>query len=289
MLCELKQQFDVVTKFSDWSKYTVLVIPDDITFDEEVTKRVKAHIDAGKVVIASGASGLDKEKTHFMLEKEWGVKYEGENEFDPAYFIALKDYSMNIPDMPVSLYSLGINMKPVNGTITGAKLVKPYYNRQWDGEYWFHYTPPDQVTDIPALTINGKVAHFSHRIFTGYNQQASVELRSVFSNVLNNLYPDPMIKYENLPSFSRVFVTEQPGRKMIHLLSYLPEMRGLKTQMIEEPIELRDVKISLKMEGKAPKKVYRAPSKKPLSFKISNGYINIIIPESRGYSLIVVE
>ena len=77
MLSELKQQFDVVTEFSDWSKYKVLVIPDDIIFTEEIARRVKAHIAAGKAVISSGSSGLDEEKKQFVLEKEWGVKYIG--------------------------------------------------------------------------------------------------------------------------------------------------------------------------------------------------------------------
>ena len=38
---------------------------------------------------------------------------------------------------------------------------------------------------------------------------------------------------------------------MIHLLSYVPEMRGSKTQMIEEPIELHNVKISLRSDGRS--------------------------------------
>jgi hypothetical protein len=111
----------------------------------------------------------------------------------------------------------------------------------------------------------------------------------VFANVLDKFLPDPLIKYENLPTFSRVFVTEQPGRRMVHLLSYLPELRGPKTQMIEEPVELRDVKISLRLDGKTPKKVYLAPEKKSLSFKEINGYIHVIIPVSKGYSLVVYE
>ena len=72
MLSELKQQFDVVTLFSDWTRYQVLVIPDDVIFNDEIARRVKAHIDAGKAVISSGNSGLDQGKTHFVLEKEWG-------------------------------------------------------------------------------------------------------------------------------------------------------------------------------------------------------------------------
>jgi len=289
MLSELKQQFDVVTLASDWSKYKVLVIPDNITFNDEITRRVKAHIAAGKAVISSGSSGLDQEKKQFVLEKEWGVKYIGVNDFDPAYFTVGKNFNRGLPEMPLSLYSSGIDVEPLPGTSVEAYLIKPYYNRGWDGEYAFYYNPPDKVTDKPALTINGKVAHFSHRIFSGYSDQAPVELRTVFANVLDKFLPDPLIKCENLPSFSRVFVTEQPGRKMVHLLSYVPETRGSKTQMIEEPIELHNVKISLRIDGRTPKKVYLAPEKKSLPFKIIDEYVNVTIPVSKGYSIVVFE
>ncbi|RLD34105.1 MAG: hypothetical protein DRI73_04430, partial [Bacteroidetes bacterium] len=289
MLSELKQQFDIVTTFSDWSKYKVLILPDEITFNEELAKRIKAHIAAGKAVIASGASGLDIEKTHFVLEKEWGVKYLGKNDFDPAYFTVGENFNHGLPDMPLSLYASGIDIEPLQGTGVEANLIKPYYNRAWDGEYAFYYNPPDKVTDKPALTINGKVAHFSHRIFSGYSDKASVELRTVFSNVLNNFLPEPLLKSENLPSYSRVFVTGQAGRRMVHILSYLPELRGPKTQMIEEGIELHKVKIALRNDRSPLKKVYLAPEKEALPFKVINGYVNVTIPVSKGYSLLVFE
>jgi hypothetical protein len=286
---ELKQQFDVVTELSDWSKYQVLVIPDDIVFTEETTRRVREHIAAGKAIIATGSSGLDKEKTHFVLEKEWGVKYIGENDFDPAYFTAGKNFNRGLPDMPLSLYCSGIDIEAVPGTRIEAYLIKPYYNSGWDGEYAFYYNPPDKVTQKPALTINGNVAHFSHRIFTGYNRQAPVELRTVFSNVLNSFLPEPLLKCENLPSFSRAIVTQQPGRRMVHIFSFVPEMRGSKTQMIEEGIVLYDISIALRNDGNPPTKVYLAPERKSLPFKIIDGYINVTIPVSKGYSLLVFE
>jgi hypothetical protein len=288
MLSELKQQFDVVTTFSDWDEYKVLVIPDDVLFDEEVARRVKAHIAAGKAVISSGSSGLDTDKSHFVLEKEWGVKYIGENDFDPAYFTVGKNFNSHLPDMPLSLYATGIDVKPLPGTEVEANLIKPYFNRHWDGEYAFYYTPPDQVTEKPALTVNGNVAHFSHRIFSGYADKASVELRTVFSNVLDKYLSRPLFKSDNLPSFARAFVTEQPGRRMVHVLSYVPERRG-HTEMIEEPIELHNVRISLRNDGVRPKKVYLAPEKKSLPFEIRDGYIHVNIPECKGYSLIVFE
>jgi hypothetical protein len=289
MLSELKQQFDIVTTFSDWSRYKLLVIPDDISFNEEVAKRVRAHIAAGKPVIATGASGLDPEGKYFVLEKEWGVKYKDKNNFDPAYFTVGKNFNKGLPDMPLSLYSSGVDVEPLPGTLVEAKLIKPYFNKGWDGEYAFYYTPPDKVTDKPALTINGKVAHFSHRIFDGYSQMASVELRTAFSNVLNNLFPEPLFKSDNLPSFARAFVTEQPGRRMVHILSYIPEMRGPKTQMIEEAVELHNVKIALRSDGNPPKRVYLAPGKKALPFRNANGYINVTVPVVNGYSMLVFE
>ena len=288
MLSELNHQFDVVTTFSDWSKYKVLVIPDDVAFDAEVTRRVKEHLAAGKAVISSGDSGLDEEKTRFALEKEWGLTYEGENDFDPAYFTVGEKFNSHLPDMPLSLYASGINVEPLPGTKVEAYLIKPYFNRHWDGEYAFYYTPPDQVTEKPALTVNGNVAHFSHRIFSGYGDKASVELRTVFSNVLDNYLSRPLFKSDDLPSFARAFVTEQPGRKMVHLLSYVPEKRG-HTEMIEEPIELHNVKISLRNDGARPKRVYLAPEKKSLTFKQVDDYIEVTVPECNGYSLVVFE
>ena len=289
MLCELKQQFDVVTEFSDWNKYKVLVLPDDVTFNKEITRRIKAHIAAGKAVISSGSSGLNQEKTQFSLGKEWGLKYKGDNDFDPAYFSVGKNFNHGLPDMWMSLYSSGIEVEALPGTSVEAYLVKPYYNRHWDGEYAFYYNPPDKVTDKPALTICGNVAHFSHRIFSGYYLQAPVELRQFFANVLEKFLPNPLLKTENLPSFARAFVTEQPGRKMVHILSYIPELRRNKIQIIEEPIELHNIKIAIRNDGKIPKQVYLASDKTVLPFNILDGYIHVTLPVCKGYSMVVFE
>ena len=288
MLSELKQQFDVVTLASDWSKYKVLIFPDDILFDEETARRVKKHVNEGKAVISTGFSGLDPEKRHFVLEQEWGIKFLEENPFDPAYFTVGENCNEGLPDMPLSLYSNGIEVEASGKTRTEARLVKPYHNRDWDGEYAFYYNPPDRVTEKPALTINGQVAHFSHRIFSGYYDKASVELRTVFSNVLDRFLAKPLVKTKNLPSFSRVFVTEQPKRRMVHLLSYLPEMRG-NTQMIEEPIELDNITLSLRHDDRNFKNIYLAPEKVRLSYTLEGDYVHINVPKSKGYSLLVIE
>jgi hypothetical protein len=96
---------------------------------------------------------MNPEKTQFVLEKEWGIKFERECDFDPAYFAVDKNFNKDLPRMPLSLYSSGIEVEALPGTSTEAYLIKPYYNRHWDGEHAFFYNPPDKVTDIPALTV----------------------------------------------------------------------------------------------------------------------------------------
>ena len=270
-------------------KYQVLVLPDDVTFNAETIRRVKAHLTAGKAVISSGISGMNPEKTQFVMESEWGIQFKKECDFDPAYFAIDKNFNKDLPVMPLSLYSSGIEVQTLPGTSMEACLVKPYYNRHWDGEHAFYYNPPDKVTDNPALTVCGKVAHFSHRIFSGYNCQASVELRQVFANVLNHFLPNALLKTENLPSFARAFVTEQPGRRIVHILSYVPELRGEKTEMIEEAIPILNAKLALRTDGETIKRIYMAPEGKALKTENHDGYTHVNIPLIKGYAVVIFE
>ncbi len=288
MLDELHVQFDVVSRIPDRSKYKVLIFPDGVAFDDETARRVKKHLEEGGAVISTGASGLNVSKTAFALEEEWGVKFLGECALDPAYVDVGDKFGEGLPRMSLSLYSSGIDTEPLPGTEVEARLVKPYQNRGWDGEYAVTYNPPKEATATPALTVNGNVAHFSHLIFSGYHERASVELRRLFENVLDALHPQPVLKTGNLPPFARAFVTEQSGRRMVHLLSYIPEQRG-KSHIIEEGIALTDIRLMLRDKHGSIKKVYTAPQREPLPFNHSGGYVEVTVPESRGYSLIVFE
>lgn len=288
MLSELKMQFDIVTEFSNWSKYQMLILPDSVQLSDESARRVKKHIDSGKALISSAWSALDSAREHFVFEKEWGIRFIGSSDYDPAYFKPEKEFNRILPDMPLALYASGTEVEVFPGTEIGAKLLKPYYNRHWDGERAFFYNPPDQEVNSPLLTICGEVAHFSHAIFTGYYKSAVTHLRDLFAAVLERLLPEPILRVENTPSFVRAFVTEQPGRKIVHLLSYVPELRG-NIQIIEEAVKLTDVKISLRMDKEKISRVYLAPGNQELSFSFEDNYIKILLSEVNGYAMIIFD
>ncbi|MFC1453509.1 hypothetical protein ACFLSJ_09230, partial [Verrucomicrobiota bacterium] len=159
----------------------------------------------------------------------------------------------------------------------------------WDGEHGFLYMPPDKTTDRPAVTLNGSIGHISHAVFKGYHDSAPVPLRQMVANVLKRLLPEPVAVADGLPSFGRLTVTEQDGRRMVHVLSYVPERRGPNMDMIEEPVELRDVAVRLRVDGLPPQRAYLAPQREELRFRIEDGYAVTTIPRVPGYAMVVFE
>lgn len=287
LLSELKHQFDVVTTFCEWDAYDLLILPDFLTLDEELTGRILKHLAKGGAILSSGWSGLDPDRQRFVFD-QWGLTYEGDDPYDPAYFRAGPGL-VGLPDMPITFYQRGAAIAPVGETEVLAEIVAPYYNRHWDGEHGFVYLPPDQPTGRAAVTVNGRVAHVSHPVFTSYIADAQVPIKTLVANLLDRILPQPLLRTPNLPSFARATVTAQPGRRMVHLMSYVPERRGNQVDMIEEPIELRGVKVELRLDGAKPTAVYLAPTGEALEFEVRDGYVHSTVPVMPGHAMVVVE
>lgn len=288
LLAELNHQFDIVTDFVDWDKYDLLILADHILLDEQWAARLRAHLEKGGAVLSAGWSGLDPAMNDFVLA-DWGAKYNGEDPFDPAFFTPAPELAEGLPDMPITLYQRGTDITPQDGALALGEIVAPYYNRHWDGEHGFVYMPPDKPTGRAAGVQKGRLVHFSHPLFSSYIIDAQVPIKYYVANALNRILPEPLVKAPGLPSFARTNVTAQPGRRMLWLMSYVPERRGNNVDMIEEPIQLRDVPVALRADGRDIKSVYLAPSREPLPFELRDGYVHTTVPQVDGYAVVVFE
>ncbi len=288
LLCELKYQFDIVTDYVDWDGYELLVLPDHTLLEDNWADRIRRHLDKGGAILSAAWSGLNPEMEDFVFP-QWGARYLGEDPYDPAFFTPAEAFSCDMPDMPITLYQRGTNLEALAGAETLGEIIAPYYNRHWDGEHGFVYMPPDKPTGRTCGVVNGRVAHFSHPLFSSYSIDAQVPVKQYVGNVLARIMPTPLVKAPALPSFARANVTSQPGRRMLWLMSYVPERRGSTVDMIEEPIELRDVPVALRADGRSIKSVYLAPDKTPLDFEVKDGYVHTTVPVVNGYAVIVFE
>ncbi len=74
---------------------------------------------------------------------------------------------------------------------------------------------------------------------------------------------------------------------MVHVLSYVPEQRGRSMDVIEEPIILRDVGVSVLCPS--AKRVYLAPQNEDIPWQSEDGRIDFETPEVQGYQMVVIE
>ena len=114
-------------------------------------------------------------------------------------------------------------------------------------------------------------------------------MRQIVANLLDRFLPEPLTRAPGAPACSRVTVTTQPGRRMVYVLAYLPESRGAGVNMIEEPLDLRDFTVSLRLDGRIPRRAYLAPDRQELRLTVDGRYATVTIPRVRGWSVVVFE
>ena len=288
MLFELNYQFDVIDEEHDFSKYKVIILPDEVIISKKIQDKLEVFLKNKGAIVSSAFSGLDSNREKFVLA-EYKISYEGPEVYNVSFFKPEDEVKDDIPDMPITIYEPGIAMVAQEGVQILAKLYKPYFNKyEWD---WYHenlYIPPEKDSERPALVRFGNIFHFSFPIFTSYYKHAVTAYKYLLRNCLEQVLPEPMVKMENFPSFGQITVTKKGKSRIVHLLTFLPELRG-KAQMIEEPILVRDINISLRVDDYIVNNVYLAPSRVQLPFRIEEGYVKINISEIKGYQAIVFE
>ena len=287
MLTELKLQFNVVTEYSDWDSYRLLILPDNVRLSKEVAARIEKHLAKGGSVIASAYSGLDPEDKQFVL-KDWPVQYLGPIAHNPLYFQPSGKGAKGLPEMVLSVYAGGTSVKAVKGAKVEMFDVKPYVNKAWDGLRSNYYTPPQEMTDEPFLAVKGKIAYVSGEIFTGYYNQSPYQLRVLLGNLIGRFLPDPKFKSSTLPCFARAFVQENANMELVHVLAYTPEHRG-GSIALEDRATLVNTELSIRTDGRKVKKVYLAPTRQALPFTVRDGYCTVTVPLIQGYALTVFE
>lgn len=289
MLSELKFQYDVIDGLGDFSTYKVIVLPDHVLVADKLQIKLQKFLKSGGFLISSGDAGLNPEKTRFAL-CEYQIAYEGPEPHDPSFFVAHKTISCDLPKMPITIYKPGCAIRAKRGGRVLARLFRSYFNQgTWDRYHANMYMPPDQDTGRAALIQCKRIYHFSFPIFSGYYEHAVPAYKQLVKNCLDQALPNPLVKTHGIPSFGRITVTGRRNNQMVHLLCYVPELRGKQMQVIEEPIKVRDAEVALRIDNASIRRVYLAPDCQGLDFQIHGGYLHFIVPEINGYQLVVVE
>ncbi|MBI5094508.1 MAG: beta-galactosidase trimerization domain-containing protein [Candidatus Hydrogenedentes bacterium] len=288
MLISGHHQFDVVDEDSDWSRYRVIILPDKITLDDELTAKADRYVKSGGSVILSHRSGMDREtQSHFMLA-DTPVRYLAEGRHCPDYVEAERVLAAGVPPSQHVMYERGLEVEALDGAQTLAEVWWPYFDRTWEHFCSHNQTPPDRASGVPAVVRRERIIYFSHPIFGMFKRHGSHVYKRLVQNALNLLLPDPLVT-TNAPSTAHVTLLRQETEKryVAHVLHYIPENRYTSLHTVEDVIPLRDVELSLRVP--APKRVSLVPSGQELPFVMREGRVRITIPEVRGHAMVALE
>ncbi len=295
MLMELHHQFDVITDQSapDFSKYALLVIPDQTDATPNVASRLREFVHRGGLLLLSHEALLDRVAGNFFLADEMGVDYAGPCRSNPDYF-QIADASLRTavtrPGFPYSLYEGPcVRVQPRQGTQILADAYETYFNRTW--EHWSShgFTPPlPDKADYPAVTAHGSVIYIYGPIFSAYQNHGSLAFRALVGGCLTRLLTAPILETD-APSTAEVTLMRQQNRYIVHVVNYHAARRGPShVEALETPVPLHEVTIRLR-STEVVKSVYLARGGDTLPFTVDGDVVTTCIPRVHIHDMAVFE
>ena len=288
MLQEGAHQFDIIDSESDLSRYRVLILPDEIPVDSDLSDRLSGFLADGGGLIASHRSGLSLDGDGFALD-ELGVELVGEAPYSPDFLVPVPGSGSRLPATEHVMYLRGLEVKAVPEAQIQARVATPYFNRTFEHFCSHNHTPSCGEGTRGGIVQHGACTYFSHPIFTQYAKNAPRWCKQLMLEALERLLPEPLVRLE-APSTAIATMTQQgaPHRCILHLLHYIPERRGADFDVIEDVIPLHDVGISVRVPGEV-KAASRVPEGESLDFTVAGGRVELRLPRLDGHQMICLE
>lgn len=279
--------FDVIDKESDFSKYKLIILPDEIRIDGQLKDKLCEFTNNGGKLLASGESGLDENKDDFVFD--FGVKYIGKNEFKPNYLYPL----FNVKDLGVSAfvcYCEGEHVE-LNGGVELAKNENSFFNRTSEHFCSHHHSPASKTFSGVGIAEGKDGIYVSWKLFSEYYKIGSLFAKNVMHHLIEKILGSEKTITTNLPAQGIVTVMNQKAmnRYIIHLL-YAPAVRrGEKSDVIEDLPTVCDTTVSFKTD-KPIKNVYFAPQNHSADYELSDdGVLSVKVESFKCHRMIVVE
>ena len=288
MLQELGQQFSIIDSLSDFSKYKLIIMPDNIVVNSELKEKIDNYIKNGGKIIASYKSGLDKESNKFELDS-LGVRFISEAEYSPDFIVPEGEIGEGLYNMEYTMYMKGLK---VENTSIGQPLSyanNPYFNRTWEHFCSHLHTPSSGERAYPAIVGTESSIYFSHPIFAQYEANAPKWCKILVSNAIKILIGDSIV-VSNLPSTALITLNEQKreSRFILHVLHYIAQRKGPTIDIIEDKIPLYNSEFSIAID-KDVKAVKLVPSNTELKWKLENGRVKFAVEKIEGHQMIEIE
>lgn len=297
MLQELQQPFDVIDPSADFSRYRVIILPDEVPVEGELAGRLNTYVSGGGKLLLSGISALQDDGAFAVPA---GIRNTGPVQFNPSYLRASAELDRGMTASPFVVYGRAQAIVAEGATVL-AEVVPPYFNRSYK-HFSSHAHAPDDVSAAPlgaGVTIHGGVAYVAYPIFSIYRAMGQPLYRYLIRGLLNRLLPDPALTTD-LPSSGRATLVRQANRNrhVLHLLYGAPQVRGNAVptrdgvrvmEMIEDIPAIGPVSATLRLPT-APSRAYDAITGEPIAIAdLGDGRYGVTLDRLRIHAAVVFE
>lgn len=289
ILLESHLLFDIIDKQMDFSKYKVLILPDDYCIDNQTKTKLDSYISNGGKLLLTGKSGFDN-VDKFMFDP--GASFHGPSEYTPDFILPAKPYCPDFIYTPMVMYMKSQRIKVTDGKSLG-KVYDPYFNRTYK-HFCSHQHAPAQRhhSDYDCGTIKNNLCYLAHPVFNIYSAFGTVALKDYVIKTIKEFLGKPMLCI-NLPSTARVSLMKMNGKNhfILHLLYGNTIKRGgeidlesaldgktKSIEVIEDLLPIHNIDIELKIDNTI-KSVILQPQNKAITFAQENGLLKFKIDQ----------
>jgi hypothetical protein len=290
VLLESHFLFDVVDRYSDLSKYKVLILPDVIRLDAELAELIEAYRRDGGRVLLSGESGFAPHEDRFAIDV--GASLDGLSPLSPDFVLPSPELRPDFVDQPFVMYAPSHRVRATSGRSLG-KVFDPYFNRTSKHFCSHQHTPPrPEPSRFDAAVLGDGVIYLAHPVFSIYQDKGAVTVKRYVAAAIDLLLGKRKIA-TNLPSFARVTVARQAkeARDIVHLLCAAPFYRGSfhrgPIEVVEDLVTLADVEVTLRVDRRVAK-VTLEPQGVEIAVVTGDGEIAFTAPRVAGRQIVAV-
>jgi hypothetical protein len=247
LLSECRVQFDAVEPDEEWERYRLLVLPDSLSVNEELSARLRAYVGKGGALLVSNHAGVTAGTKESWLAG-YGLQYAGDSPYKPAYMVPKVKMTGDIPAYEYALYEGATQWRAAAPARVVAKLGEPAFQRSPQHFTSHAQSPFDHETDYAALALSGRVGLAAFPLGQSYFNRGYWVYRYALRYLLDGLLPEALIK-SDAPVSAELTVnyqkTPQP-RYIVHIVNWSAN-RGTPKHPVfhDEPIALTDLTIEL--------------------------------------------
>lgn len=292
MMLQSHYLYDIIDADCEFSKYSVLILPDRIRLDDNLQTLLKDFVDNGGKLLVTGESGLMLDKDEFGLDL--GIHYQRRCDITPNYY---RPHDKLGPFLPSSMvmYSECEEVTTTGGTVLGDMELS-FFNREVF-HFCSHQHAPSTMTQHGSGMIESASAiYIPWKLFSEFADVGALHLREMVSYALDRLLGQEKKITTNLPSSGIVTLMHQPKeqRHVLHLLYAAPVVRGSKEfwipsiEVIEDLVPIHNTNIQLQWDQPV-QRVYLAPEMNDVEYEYSGGVLHLTVDEFTCHQMIVIE